>query len=205
MTQTLTTSLSGRAVGVGLDFDALYRESRDDLFAYVATMLRDRSAAEEVTSAVFERALRRRTTYSARRGSPRAWLFGIARNAALDELRRRKRLATLAVDPEALAGHAHDEQADRTLTRAVLQRALGALAPREREVIALKFGGGLSNRELARVLGVSHSNAGTLLHRSIHKLRKSARDRPRSCGRRSTRAWPGVIARATREPGCASG
>src|SRR5918998_4512692 len=84
---------------MALDFDALYRTSRDDVFAYVATMLRDRGAAEDVTALAFERAYRKRRGYDARRGSERAWLFGIPRNAALDELRRRPRPAALAGDP----------------------------------------------------------------------------------------------------------
>ena len=78
----------------------LYRSSRDDIFAYVCTLLGDRAAAEDVTALAFERAYRRRMTFDRRRGEERAWLFGIARNAALDELRRRKRLASLVVEPE---------------------------------------------------------------------------------------------------------
>ena len=74
-----------------IDFESLYRTSRDDLYAYVAGMVRDRTAAEEVTAVAFERAIRRRASYKPGRGSPRAWLFGIARNAAYDELRRRGR------------------------------------------------------------------------------------------------------------------
>src|SRR5436190_1197882 len=74
-------------------FEALYRESRDDVFAYAVGLLRDRSAAEDVAAQAFERAWRKRRQIDRRRGTPRAWLFGIARNAALDELRRRSRLA----------------------------------------------------------------------------------------------------------------
>ena len=64
------------------------------------TLLRDRAAAEDVTALAFERAYRRRRTFDRHRGEERGWLFGIARNAALDELRRRRRTATLVVDPE---------------------------------------------------------------------------------------------------------
>ena len=64
-------------------FEALYRSSRDDVYAYVATLLGDRGAAEDVTALAFERAYRRRRTFRADRGSRRAWLFGIARNAAM--------------------------------------------------------------------------------------------------------------------------
>jgi RNA polymerase sigma-70 factor, ECF subfamily len=158
-------------------FETLYRSSRDDVYAYVATLLRDRSAAEDVTAVAFERAYRRRRSFDRARGNERAWLFGIARNAALDELRRRRRHATLAVDPEdPAAAHAFatgDELADDALRRTTLRAALDRLAPRERELVALKFHAGLTNAELARVLGVSESNAGTLLHRTMAKLRKA--------------------------------
>jgi RNA polymerase sigma-70 factor (ECF subfamily) len=152
-------------------FEALYRSARDDVYAYVATLLRDRSAAEDVTALAFERAYRRRRTFDRRRGEERAWLFGIARNAALDELRRRRRLARLAADPQ--ADPVADDDTDGILRRTAVRAALDELSGRERELVALKFHGGLSNRELAQVLGVSESNAGTMLHRAIEKLRKA--------------------------------
>src|SRR5579859_6196259 len=159
-------------------FEALYRSSRDDVYAYVATLLRDRAAAEDVTALAFERAYRRRRTFDRRRGEERAWLFGIARNAALDELRRRKRTARLASDPEDVA--AADRGAEETevaLRRTAVRAAVAALPARDREIIALKFHAGMSNAEMARVLGVSESNAGTLLHRTMQKLRKACDDR----------------------------
>jgi RNA polymerase sigma-70 factor, ECF subfamily len=155
--------------------ERLYRASRDDVYAYVATLLRDRSLAEDVTALAFERAFRRRKLFDSRRGSERAWLFGIARNAALDELRRRKRTTAVAVEHAADAD-AGREQFDAVLTRTVVTDALAALSARERELIALKFHAGLSNAELARVLGVSESNAGTMLHRTITKLRKACHE-----------------------------
>jgi RNA polymerase sigma-70 factor (ECF subfamily) len=152
--------------------DRLYRACRDDVYAYVATLLRDRSLAEDVTAVAFERAFRRRRLFDPRRGSERAWLFGIARNAALDELRRRKR--TLSSDTEPQQGpDVGGALFESVLQRAALRDALAAISPREREFIALKFHVGLSNAEIARVLGVSESNAGTLLYRTITKLRKA--------------------------------
>lgn len=157
-------------------FEALYRSSRDDVYAYAMTLLRDRAAAEDVTAQAFERAYRRRRSFDRRRGEERAWLFGIARNAALDELRRRRRLSALMTEPEAEgdddAAAAVDED-DLVLRRTVIRQALATLPARDREVIALKFHAGLSNGELARVLGVSESNAGTILHRSVQKLRRA--------------------------------
>jgi len=165
---TLPAAPAGK---LALDFEALYRAARDDVYAYVATLLRDRGAAEDVTALAFERAFRKSKSFDARRGSERAWLFGIARNAALDELRKRKRTAHLTLDPEDV-GAATDDEADRALRRAAVRAALAELPPRERELIALKFHAGLDNAELAAVLGVSVSNAGTRLHRALTKLRE---------------------------------
>jgi RNA polymerase sigma factor (sigma-70 family) len=152
-------------------FEALYRSSRDDLYAYVATLLRDSAAAEDVTAQAFERAYRKRRTFDRRRGEERAWLFGIARNAALDELRRRRRLAALAGEPA--DEDSSDESVDVALRRTAVRSALETLSGRERELVALKFHAGLSNGELARVLGLSESAVGTRLHRVMEKLRKA--------------------------------
>jgi RNA polymerase sigma factor (sigma-70 family) len=152
-------------------FEALYRSSRDDVYAYVVTLLRDRTAAEDVTAQAFERAYGRRRTFDRRRGEERAWLFGIARNAALDELRRRRRLAVLAAEPaDELAV---DDAVDVALRRTAVRAALAKLSGRERELVALKFHAGLSNGEIARVLGASESAVGTRIHRVIEKLRKA--------------------------------
>jgi RNA polymerase sigma-70 factor, ECF subfamily len=164
VTGTMTLSPARQ---VALDFEALYRGTRDDVFAYVATLLRDRAAAEDATALAFERAYRRRDKYDAGKGSQRAWVFGIARNTALDELRRRKRSAALPADPPG-----PEDEADIALRRAAVRTALAALPARDRELIALKFHAGLDNAELAEVLGVSVTNAGTRLHRALTKLRE---------------------------------
>jgi RNA polymerase sigma factor (sigma-70 family) len=158
-----------------LAFEALYRESRDDLYAYVAGLLRDRSAAEEVTSQAFERAWRKRRQLDRRRGTPRAWLFGIARNAALDELRRRSRVAPTR-EPETSAPVRPPplrDPAETAVDRTLLRAALDSLSGRERELVALKFFAGLSNAEIGAVIGTSETNAGTRLHRALEKLRRS--------------------------------
>jgi RNA polymerase sigma factor (sigma-70 family) len=173
VTTTLTAPTPSRTSSSALDFEALYRSSRDDVYGYVATLLRDRSAAEDVTAAAFERAYRKQRTYKASRGSERAWLFGIARNAALDELRRRKRAAALAAEPADVDAALPEDAAEAALRRAAVRVALTRIDARERELVALKFHAGLDNSEIAAVLGVSVSNAGTQLHRAMTKLREA--------------------------------
>lgn len=179
MEQTLAapaTQARSRGESVDAAFEALYRGSRDDIFAYVAGLLRDRSAAEDVTALAFERAYRKRSRFDGRKGSRRAWLFGIARNAALDELRRRKRLAELTSEPEDLDATAPEHEAEAALRRATLREAIAKLDPRERELVSLKFFAGLGNSEIAAVLGLSETNAGTKLHRTIEKLRRACNE-----------------------------
>jgi RNA polymerase sigma-70 factor, ECF subfamily len=164
------TTAPPEAPPAGDDFDSLYRATVDDLFAYVAALVRDRGAAEDVVAAAFERAYRRRSSYDPRRGSRRQWLFGIARHAALDELRRRRRVAHLAADPEA---DAPGPEAADPVRRATVRAALARLDARDRELVALKFFAGLDNAEIAGVLGISPTNAGTRLHRAVNRLREA--------------------------------
>lgn len=172
MEQTLAAAATDIPSDTDTAFESLYRSSRDDVYAYVAGLLRDRSAAEDVTAAAFERAYRKRSRFDPRRGTPRAWLFGIARNAALDELRRRGRHAELAAEPRDDAP-GPDEAAEVSVRRAALRDALAELSPRDRELVALKFFAGLGNAEIAAMLDVSETNAGTRLHRTIQKLRRA--------------------------------
>ena len=169
-----TVPLAGAARTEG--FAELYERTFPRVYAYVASLLRDRSAAEDVTAQAFERAFRKRRTYRPGRGSIDAWLFGIARNAALDELRKRKRRASLESDPEDTGSPSLDDQAELSLRRETVRAALASLTGQERELIALKFAGGLSNGEIARVLRMSESNVGTRLHRTITKLREACND-----------------------------
>lgn len=154
--------------------ELLFRDCAGDVHGYAVSLLGDRAAAEDVTALAFERVYRSRARLDRSRGTPRAWLFAIARNAALDELRRRRRhgldapgVEPVDARPQAIATIEHAER------RATVQAALRALPPREREVVLLKFHGQLTNGELARVLGISESNAGTRVHRALTSLRET--------------------------------
>jgi RNA polymerase sigma-70 factor (ECF subfamily) len=151
-------------------FDVLYRASLVDVHSYALSLLGDRQAAEDVTALAFERLYRARARLDRGRGTPRAWLFAIARNAALDELRRRGRQPRFEVD-ENVGGEDLGQEIERVEQRATLREAISTLPPRDREVVLLKFHGQLSNGELARALGISESNAGTRLHRALTRLR----------------------------------
>ena len=171
VTGTVTAPRPSRAA---LDFDALYRAARDDVYAYVATLLRDRSAAEDVTALAFERAYRKRAGLPARRAGRRA--HGCSASPATP---RSTSCGGASAPPRwPPSPPTSSRRRPRTpprqaLRRAAVRTALASLPPRDRELIALKFHAGLDNAELAAVLGVSPSNAGTLLHRAMTKLREA--------------------------------
>jgi RNA polymerase sigma factor (sigma-70 family) len=152
-------------------FDALFRACAADVHAYTISLLGSRSAAEDVTALAFERLYRSRSRLDRGRGTPRAWLFTIARNAALDELRRRGRQPQSELREDLPDPRDHEDAFEHIARRAVVRDALAALPLREREVVLLKFHGQLSNGELARALGISESNASTRLHRALTRLR----------------------------------
>jgi RNA polymerase sigma-70 factor, ECF subfamily len=153
-------------------FDELFRESAADVHAYAISLLGNRAAAEDVTALAFERLYRARARLDHGRGTPRAWLFAIARNAALDELRRRQRQPQSELSDELPGDRDVDEAFEQLARRATVRDALAALPLREREVVLLKFHGQLSNSELAKALDVSESNAGTRLYRALTRLRE---------------------------------
>jgi RNA polymerase sigma-70 factor (ECF subfamily) len=99
-----------------------------------------------------------------------------SRNAALDELRRRKTTVPAADPRRAEDAVRGSEQLESMLRTTTILDSVLSLTPRERELVALKFYAGLTNSEIARVLGVSESNAGTMLHRTIAKLRKACNE-----------------------------
>ena len=153
-------------------FDTLFRESLADVHGYAISLLGDRGAAEDVTALAFERLYRARERLDTARGTPRAWLFAIARNAALDELRRRRSRPQAELAEELVVDPTLEAQLEGVERRAHVREALAALSEREREVVLLKFHGQLTNAELSRVLGISESNAGTRLYRALSSLRE---------------------------------
>ncbi len=159
-------------------FESLYERTFPKVYAYVASLLRDRSAAEDVTAQAFERAYRKHESYKPSRGTPEQWIFGIARNAALDELRRqnRNRSASLEADPQDVGAPTLDDHAELSVRREVVRAALANLDGPDRDLVTLKFRGGLSNAEIAKVTGLSESNTGTRLHRTMTKLREACHE-----------------------------
>ena len=100
------------------------------------------------------------------------WLLTIARHLAIDHLRARKPLVPIEAAEQLAAGATPEEQAAHRSDVERLSALLAGVGERERELIALKYGAGLTNRAIARATGLSESNVGTILHRTVQALRE---------------------------------
>ena len=142
------------------------------VYSYCAYRLGDGPDAEDATSDTFERALRYRPSFDSRRGTPSAWLVGIARRAVDDLLSRR--LTTVEEVPEQ-----HAPEHDPTL-RLDLAQALAVLDERDRELVALRYGADLTARQIAELLELRTNTVEVALHRALSRLRiELEREEPR--------------------------
>ena len=156
------------------DFDAVYRRFVRPVYSFVAYRVAVRAEAEDVTSQIFEKAWRSYVTYDSGKGSVSTWLFTIARNCVTDHLRRKGRspgMAELDSDIGAARDDGPEPRLEALELRRELREALAFLDDREREIVALKFGSSMSNRDIAALLDISESNAGTILYRSLQKMK----------------------------------
>lgn len=151
------------------DFAHVYREHVWRIYGFVAYRIRDRELAEDLTQATFERALRSWSRFDPRRGSERTWLITIARNLLIDQYRRDRSNRLEPIDERVLPAVTGPE--DRLTASPELIEALTQLSERDREVLALRFGGDLTGPEISTMLGLSLANVQQILSRSLRKLR----------------------------------
>jgi RNA polymerase sigma-70 factor (ECF subfamily) len=150
------------------DFQRVYEEQVWTVYGFLAYRIHDQAAAEDLTQATFEHALRAWGRFDARKGSHRTWLLTIARNLLIDH-HRRDRSSRIEIEEGMLPAVAGPE--DRPTATHEIADALSQLGDRDREVIALRFGGDLTGPEIAAVLGLTLANVQQILSRSLRKLR----------------------------------
>ena len=158
-------------------FDELYGDFVRRIYAYVRAQLRDDADAEDVTAQVFMKAWEAYPRYRPEGATPAAWLFRIARNAALDHLRaagRRERLVrVVAHQPEAELDPS--EVARERIDHGRLMELVAGLPERQREVIGLRHSG-LSFAEVGAVVGSGEDAVKMQYHRALRVLRERARE-----------------------------
>lgn len=137
------------------------------VYAYTAYRLGDGPDAEDATQQTFERALRYRNTYDAKKGEPVAWLLGIARRCVDDVVKARPNHSELEVD-RADAG----DLEPRAIGRLDMRQAVLSLDERSQELIALRYGADLTARQIAELLDERTNTIEVALHRALARLRE---------------------------------
>ena len=135
-----------------------YEQYKTGLFRYALSLLKDPDGAEDVLQEVFLRLLGGKNFPEP--GKEQAYLYRMARNLCFDHLRRQKRLAQ---EPPQILSEP---------SRYAYIELISALEPKEREIVTLKIVGGLTHREIAKVLGLTEHAAKKRYERAIQKLRE---------------------------------
>jgi RNA polymerase sigma-70 factor, ECF subfamily len=161
-----------RWVATEPDWEQVYAEQLPRVFNFFRYRLGDTADVEDLTARTFDKAWRARHGYRRDVAGFATWLLTIARNVAIDHVRARQRdeplevvaaVPSLGDTPEQVAVQHSDAQ-----RLAVL---LATLTPRQRELMAMKYGAEMTNRAIARATGLSETNVGTILHRAVEELR----------------------------------
>lgn len=169
---TLAPRLHAVAADTGTDWDAVYAELLPRVHDFFRYRVGTGPEAEDLTAVTFAKAWVARDRYRRDIASYSTWVFAIARNVAVDHFRARRPHAPIEAALDVPGGEAPDEGVERRANAEWLAARLAALPDRERELMALKYGAGLSNREIARATSLSETNVGTILHRTVTALRE---------------------------------
>jgi RNA polymerase sigma-70 factor (ECF subfamily) len=155
-------------------FTELYEAYFDKIYRYVTIKIGDKTEAEDMTQQVFLKALESISSFKWK-GTPfSAWLYRIAHNQVVDYYRRQgKRPDTLKDDAVVVSDSNPQQIAERNLDMEQVMSATRKLTDAQREVISLKFSGGLSTIEVANIMGKSQGAVKALQHSAIIALRKT--------------------------------
>ena len=152
-------------------WDVVFTEQLPRLYNFFRYRVGPGALAEDLTATTFEKAWGARNRYRKDRAAFGTWLFAVARNVAVDHFRSARVSVPLEEAAELSGGPTPEELVERRSDEDRLGRLLARRNERERELLALKYGAECTNREIARVTGLSESNVGTILHRAVEALR----------------------------------
>jgi RNA polymerase sigma-70 factor (ECF subfamily) len=169
------------AAGDVAALDLLYRRHRSLALGVACKLLRDRAAAEDVVHDAFLSVWRAAASFQPGRGSPRAWLLTIVRNAAIDSLRARELAQRPRTTRARLQFHAPlDEDIGATVAMAAEARRLGAaltaLPPEQRSAIELAFFAGLTHDQIAARTGAPLGTVKGRVRLGLRRLRRDLQD-----------------------------
>lgn len=157
------------------DFTGIVETYYKRVYNYIYYRVRCHYTAEDLTSQVFEKIMLKLDTYSRKRAPFEVWLFAIVRNTVNDYFRISQKQTFISIDTikELISRRKNPEDMVETSeTNGELFRALNILNKKERNIVELKFGAELKNKEIAEILNITESNVGIILYRTMKKLKK---------------------------------
>lgn len=152
-------------------FETFFRQFERDIFGYLWRVTSEEQAAYDLSQEAFLRAWQQFPRVSAY-DRPRAWLFRVATNLALNYLRGRAAQPDARLDVDAVERFASSDPAWRLAERDQVRQILGALPPRYRAALVLREVYGLSCEDVAQALGASRAAAKMLLCRAREAFRE---------------------------------
>jgi len=158
-----------------IDWDSVYTSELPRIYNFFLYKVGNWEFAQDLTATTFERAWKHRSRYRPTIAALSTWLFGIARNVLKENLRKnrmngrkeeaisRSEKMEAQVDVEKILQQQQEKER--------LRKILLELPEREQDLIALKYGARLTNREIAKITGLSESNVGSISHRTVKTIR----------------------------------
>jgi RNA polymerase sigma-70 factor (ECF subfamily) len=153
------------------DFATVYENEIWNVYGFFAYRVRSVADAEELTQQTFERALRAWRRFDPQRSPARTWLLAIARNLLIDHYRADVSPRNQPLDETGEDALGTDPAEPNLGIDPDLAEALATLSPRDREVVALRFGGDLTGPEIATMTGLQLANVQQILSRSLRRMR----------------------------------
>jgi RNA polymerase sigma-70 factor (ECF subfamily) len=155
------------------DWGAVYAQQLPRVYNFFRYRCGPGADVEDLTARTFEKAWRARHRYRRDVAAFGTWLLSIARNVAIDEFRaRRAHLPLEAASGLEAKGRSPEDAAILLSEAARLLALLQGLPERDRELISLKYGAGMTHREIAAATGLTETNVGTILSRAVQELRR---------------------------------
>jgi len=155
-----------------VNWESAYAELLPKVYHYFCLRTGDQLTAEDLTAETFERAWRDRERYRKDLGAFTNWLFGIARHVAITHFRRNQKETSIDQQDRVELSRPTEEVATNQQEFERLVSMLTSLPEREREMFSLKYGAQFTNRSIAKIVGLTESNVGTILHRLVARLRE---------------------------------
>lgn len=146
-------------------FAQIYRELKQPVFTIAWRIVQSKETAEDITQEVFVKLFLSPPDPSVK--NPRAWVFQMARNRSIDVLRKQKCTGMEELPPAAA------DPLDSAMLQWDIEAAIAALPPTEREILSLRLNGGLTFREISRIVGSSVPS----VYRSCRKALNALRER----------------------------